>query len=480
MQRPELETTDLEKQRSASGAFIRGPNLMEWLVAEHERERFADIYHRLSASSGMTVAKCAEQLGTQVEKIKAFQDDMDTVAIERGALSIVDGAAIIPIKGMLVDKPDFFLTMFGIEHTAYETLVGSVAQAEADEDVDRIVFEVDSPGGLVDGLTQAADVIFSTEKETFAQVTGLCASAAYWLTSQCGTITASNRADRFGSIGTMVTVFVSDSLVSIASRNAPRKAPDVRTEEGVDIVQDQLDDFAAIFVDAIARGRGVSAEDINANFGQGGILLAERALSVNMIDAVEPSPSTQTQENDMQTEANSATGIRAVFGLSKDTSNEDLFAHVVNTKAKAEGFDALKAEHETLVGLHEVSKTQLAAQSERLVALEKSDADRTVAAFETKRDSVIDKAVEDGKAVPAQVDHLKSLAKDEAGLKGLEELFAASKSLGLTTVAEPFTTEPTGDNRKLTAGMKDHKELARQFQITPVQAKRIWDKENPK
>ena len=52
------------------------------------------------------------------------------------------------------------------------------------------------------------------------------------------------------------------------------------------MVREELDAMHKIFVDSIAEGRSVTTEKVNAEFGQGGTLLAGEALKRGMIDAV--------------------------------------------------------------------------------------------------------------------------------------------------------------------------------------------------
>lgn len=201
-------------------------------------------------------------------------------------LKIAGDVAQVSVSGIMTKSPDFFAMLFGGGNVTYPDIVKALAVADADPNVKRIEMNVDSPGGQFDGLFDALDAMQATRKPVKAVVSGVAASAAYALVSQAKEITASNRAARVGSIGVVGTFRTSENEVTITSTKAPRKRPDVKTLEGQAMVREELDALHDIFVDAIATGRGVSIESINATFGQGATLLADEALSRGMIDAI--------------------------------------------------------------------------------------------------------------------------------------------------------------------------------------------------
>ena len=190
-------------------------------------------------------------------------------------------------------------------------------------------------------------------------------------------------------------------------------------------------------------------------------------------------PSLNEKQKNMSTD-NQSNGVRAVLGLDKATSTEDLFSYLTATKEKAEAFDALKAEHDQLVPIYDAAKEQLSAANEELVKLRAQDAERVAVAFSERRGALIEKALKEGKIMPAQVESFTAIAKDDDGLKSLEGLFAVSPSLGLTKVSDAFKEPPTGDKRKATSGCKDVSEFAAKAGLPLGPARQIWNKENPK
>ena len=214
-----------------------------------------------------------------------FADDFGA---DSRILTIAGDTAEIAIRGVMSNRPSFFGSMFGGGNTTYAEIIGALAIADADPEINNIILAIDSPGGELAGMFEAVDAIRAIEKPVKSIITNVGASAAFALAVQADDVVASNRAARIGSVGVRVDAMVFDSDVTITSTEAPNKAPDLSTEEGRAVVRAELDGLHNLFVDAIAEGRGVSVADVNANFGRGGTVLAAEAVASNMIDSIAP------------------------------------------------------------------------------------------------------------------------------------------------------------------------------------------------
>lgn len=201
-------------------------------------------------------------------------------------LTVHGKEAEISIVGVITDQPDFFAVMFGGGNPTFPEIISALAEADRDPDVERITLKIDSPGGTVDGLFDTLAAIKNTKKPTRAFVSNKALSAAFGLAAQTGEIVAANKATSFGSIGVIVRRFVSDNEVEVASTDAPKKARDLKTEEGQAILREELDALHDVFVTSVAEGRGTTVENVNDRFGQGAVVLAEEALKRGMIDSV--------------------------------------------------------------------------------------------------------------------------------------------------------------------------------------------------
>jgi len=118
-----------------------------------------------------------------------------------------DGLAVIPIRGVLWRGWSDMLydPWFGI--TSTDVLQNAVEKAADDPAVRVIMLDVDSPGGVVAGVPEAAKAIkAATDKKlVFSYNSGLMDSAAYWLGSQADRIYSTPSA-RTGSVGAYIAL----------------------------------------------------------------------------------------------------------------------------------------------------------------------------------------------------------------------------------------------------------------------------------
>jgi ClpP class serine protease len=230
----------------------------------------------------------AERLGARPTSQQASDWGAQRSALVNGLprnMSVADGVAEIRIEGVLSKKPDFWSWFFFGENTTYESIRQALALATADPTIKRVSLYVDSPGGYVDGLFDAIGALEAFEKPLSTRAAYAC-SAAYALASVGGKIEATNEAVQIGSIGVAVTYYHDEDVIDITSTEAPNKRPDPSTPEGKAVIVAELDEIHDLFVSAIARGRGTTVEDVNTNFGRGGVMLAAAAKKAGMIDKI--------------------------------------------------------------------------------------------------------------------------------------------------------------------------------------------------
>jgi ClpP class serine protease len=99
----------------------------------------------------------------------------------RGAqpLYAISGSSAVPVKGSLVDWGPVDLSRLGA--TSYGFIAEAVHAATADRAVERVVLDVDSPGGVVAGSDVVLDAlrVARAAKPLVASINGLGASAAF-------------------------------------------------------------------------------------------------------------------------------------------------------------------------------------------------------------------------------------------------------------------------------------------------------------
>lgn len=117
---------------------------------------------------------------------------------------LIDGVAIIPIEGTLVQKGAWLGSESG--ETSYQGLQVQIARALRHPDVRGIVYEIDSFGGVINGAFETAELIrqSSKAKPTIAVLTDFAFSAGYLLASQARQIIV----PEFGGAGSIGVVMM--------------------------------------------------------------------------------------------------------------------------------------------------------------------------------------------------------------------------------------------------------------------------------
>lgn len=225
---------------------------------------------------------------------RAHTPDMEAVLAKRGQrlentglVEMRGSVAILPIHGPIFRYANLFTEISGA--TSIEILATDLRRAVRDSKVSTIILDIDSPGGQVNGVSDIAQMVraASTRKPVIAHVSGMAASAGYWIASAAPQIVVSDTA-QVGSIGVVSTVYIDDddSIVEIVSSQSPGKRPDVRTDEGRAQIQRDTDAIAQIFVETVAANRGVTADKVLTDFGKGGLLVGRDAVAAGMADRV--------------------------------------------------------------------------------------------------------------------------------------------------------------------------------------------------
>lgn len=231
--------------------------------------------------------------------VEAIERDLGRPLQNTRKVRVRDGVAVIPISGPLFRYGNLFTRISGA--TSYEDLASDIGQALASPDVFGIVFDVDSPGGQVNGALETAELIFRAreEKPTAAVFSGTGASAAYLIGSAAQRTVVSPMA-MVGSVGAVLGVKDTSALekaqgvqsIEFVSSQSPKKRLDPFAEdeeqriEARTELQTMVDSLAQVFIDTVAKYRGVGVEDVLSDFGQGGVLVGQQAHAAGMVDGV--------------------------------------------------------------------------------------------------------------------------------------------------------------------------------------------------
>jgi signal peptide peptidase SppA len=203
--------------------------------------------------------------------------------------------ALLDVFGVISNRMNMMSDISG--GTSIEKLTAQFRAALADPSVKAIVFDVDSPGGSVDGVPELADEIYSAraQKKTVAVANTMAASAAYWIASAADELVVTPSGS-VGSIGVFAAhedmskyldeQGVKISLVSAGKYKTEGNPYEPLSEDAKASMQTEVNAFYDMFVKAVAKNRGTQPAAVRSGFGQGRMVLAADAVGENMATRV--------------------------------------------------------------------------------------------------------------------------------------------------------------------------------------------------
>ena len=203
--------------------------------------------------------------------------------------------AVIPVTGIISHRMSMMQDISGAGGGSIQALTAQFRQALEDGNCKAIVFDVDSPGGSVEGVMELADEIYNARKvkPITAVSNAMACSAAYWLSSAASEVVCTP-SGQCGSIGVyMMTQDESEALAKEGIKINILKAGKYKaeghpsqplTDEARDFLQGQVDSVYGMFVKSVAKQRGVSQGAVRDGMGQGRSLLAPDAVKANLAD----------------------------------------------------------------------------------------------------------------------------------------------------------------------------------------------------
>ena len=200
--------------------------------------------------------------------------------------------AIIPVFGVLGRHLSFMsLWCGGCDFTHVEQMA---QLAEADPNIETIVFYFRSPGGMVVGCEETAATIAGLTKNTIAYSDEQCCSCAYWLAAACDQIIFSPSAI-VANIGVFIAAlddsaqWATEGIKRELFRSGPLKAAGIEGKAWTDAerksYQARVDSTFGEFKTFVASARpGVSEDAWSGAWYHG-----REAVALNLADAISPS-----------------------------------------------------------------------------------------------------------------------------------------------------------------------------------------------
>jgi signal peptide peptidase SppA len=230
------------------------------------------------------------------EEYKAYTMALAAAGSEPAEAGKARNIFVIPIHGSISKRMNYFHQISG--GTSTEQILSDFKAGISDDNIHGIVFDIESPGGTVDGTQALAETIYKSrgKKPIYAHANGLMASAAYWIGSAADEITASTQLAQVGSIGVITAHYdyseydknrgVKRTYLYSGKYKAVGRDNEPLPKEDRNYIQERLDKIYQVFVDNVAQNLGVSSQEVLDNMADGRIFLADEAKERGMVNSI--------------------------------------------------------------------------------------------------------------------------------------------------------------------------------------------------
>lgn len=196
------------------------------------------------------------------------------------------GVGVIHVSGIISRHADMLASFFGLGSAAIENIAKDFQSLLDNDEVKSVILDFDTPGGAITGVNELAEIIYKARgiKPIKAYVTGMACSAGYFLAAACDEIII----DEMGSVGSIGVMRVvskqNDKSVIFKSSQSPMKNIDGESEQGRAEYQAKVDYLASIFIDKVAKYRGITSDEVINRGNKGGVLVGAVAVTAGLAD----------------------------------------------------------------------------------------------------------------------------------------------------------------------------------------------------
>ena len=204
-----------------------------------------------------------------------------------------EGIAVIPVFGTLVKRAGAIDAASGL--TSYGHLEEEIMDAATDPGVRAVLLDIDSPGGEAAGVFDLSDLIYEARslKPVWAVADEEAFSGAYAIASAAERLFVP-RTGGLGSIG-VVAAHVDRSArdamegfrtitVFAGARKNDLNPHETLTDDACQTLQAEVDRVYGLFVDTVARNRGLTADAVRATEAR--LFFGEDAVRADLADEV--------------------------------------------------------------------------------------------------------------------------------------------------------------------------------------------------
>lgn len=222
----------------------------------------------------VVMAALTDRFGlTRIQSMSDWADEDESFSRQARdtGYDVVEGIAIIPIQGTLVQKLGTLRPYSGM--TGYDGIRACFLRALYDSEVKAICLDIDSPGGEVAGCFDLVDEIFAARgsKPVWAILSESAYSAAYALASAADRIIVP-RTGGVGSVGVIVmhvdwSQKIKDdglqvTIITYGDRKAESNPYEPLSETARKAIQSDIDEMGRLFVSTVSRNRGIAEKTV--------------------------------------------------------------------------------------------------------------------------------------------------------------------------------------------------------------------------
>jgi len=378
-----------------------------WAITDGKLRDIEAMVQRHAAGDSLPESKVeqivAENERAEVDGLMAFD------RVESGMYMRKGETAYVPLHGTIVSRAGFMARASGA--TSPQSFQKRLRAAAGDEDVSRIVLDIDSPGGTVAGTIPAANTVAEVAQgvEVVAVAENMVASAAYWIGSHADRLIVGEGA-QVGSIGVIAVhrdhtgklkeEGIESTIVRVQGDKALGHPEEEFSEEAREVWEERLTGYYNLFAKAVAGSMNIPETDLRDEIGSRSYM-GRDAVEAGLADQIGSLAAV------LQSSDNQEPKTQIAMSDSEDSSGEETVD---------ERIEALRSDLEAANKRAEQAEAQ--AEKATQLAEEQSEAlasERKASLREEATSLVDDEIIGKGKAKSSQRDSLLSECADENG-----------------------------------------------------------------
>jgi len=379
-------------------------------------------------------------------------------------LSVTEGVGTVKVHGSLTSTDSPWNALFGM--TSYNEIRNGIIEAIENEDVTRIILDVDTPGGDAKGVSDLSDFITVARqhKSIDSFISGSAFSAGYWIASATDKLYGPKMSES-GSIGVIAVLMNYSKAMKDAGyevtvfRGGKYKALgnpyEKLTDTAKKIYQKKIDAMEGFFLDAVSENRSIPRNKVKSQVGEGLTFFAEESVQNGLMDEVitfdqffnrliKQSQTSSaggrtilSEETDMKKKVLTAEAVAAIASGAASDAVEELLEEAPTSAEEATGEEATEQATETPEQAEETETEVEASETDKEATAEEEAAPEQ--ASETELVAYLKAEVAtlrtDNAALSVDLEKFKAAATtaeaNETALKELANEYISGMAVGL-------------------------------------------------